>query len=192
MTPKRILICGSRHFRDAKRIFKYLKELPPDTVIIEGEARGTDTIVWVCCEILGLKYIPFPADWSAYHNVAGLVRNKQILIEGYPDLVVFYHDNLEESWGTISMLEMADKAKIPIEEGPEYPEFWEGKNEKNGELDLFQDYDRLVRELNSFPSPYGKTTVTITTDPEKKVPGLQPPYKPKGNYDTFGRYIGKD
>ena len=118
--PKRILICGSRYFRDAKRIFQYLSSLPSDTIIIEGEARGADTIAWVCCEILGLTYIQFPADWSAYHKAAGFLRNKQMLIEGLPDLVIFYHDDLDQSRGTISMLELADKAKIEVEEGPPF------------------------------------------------------------------------
>lgn len=116
----RVLICGSRNFRDAKRIFHYLSGVAKGTVIIEGEARGADTIVWVCCEILGLKYISFPADWSAYHKAAGVIRNQEMLEKGKPDLVLFYHDNLDESRGTIDMITRADRAGIIVEEGPEY------------------------------------------------------------------------
>ena len=141
-TPKRILICGSRHFRDAKRIFQYISNLPRDTIIIEGEARGTDTIVWVCCEILGLKYVSFPADWAAYHKAAGNIRNKQMLVEGRPDLVIFYHDDLDESRGTINLLEMADKLKIPIEEGPALTK-----------LRLFEGVARCMHELESYRIP---------------------------------------
>jgi len=116
----RVLICGDRYFRDAKRIFHYLSQVPADTIIIEGEARGADTIVWVCCEILGLKYMQFPADWSAYHKAAGVIRNQAMLEEGNPDLVLFYHDNLDNSRGTIDMITRAANAKIAVDEGPEY------------------------------------------------------------------------
>lgn len=123
----RVLICGDRNFRDAKRIFHYLSTVPKDTVIIEGEARGADTIVWVCCEILGLKYMSFPADWAAYHKAAGVIRNQQMLEEGKPDLVLFYHDNLDESRGTIDMITRADKSGVAVDEGTEYDQMftWE-------------------------------------------------------------------
>jgi len=120
----RVLICGDRYFRDAKRIFHYLSTVPKDTIIIEGEARGADTIVWVCCEILGLEYIQFPADWSAYHKAAGVIRNQQMLREGNPDLVLFYHDNLDNSRGTIDMITRANEQGIAVDEGPEYGENW--------------------------------------------------------------------
>ena len=115
----RILICGSRYFRDAKRIFHYLSSVPKDTIVIEGEARGADTIVWVCCEILGLEYMQFPADWAAYHKAAGVKRNQEMLEQGKPDLVLFYHDNLDESRGTIDMITRTDRAGIHVEEGPD-------------------------------------------------------------------------
>ncbi len=120
----RVLICGSRYFRDAKRIFHYLSTVPKDTIIIEGEARGADTIVWVCCEILGLEYIQFPADWSAYHKAAGVLRNQQMLEEGNPDLGLFYHADLDKSRGTIDMITRAANAKVAVEEGPVYAGEW--------------------------------------------------------------------
>jgi len=115
----RVLICGDRNYRNAKAMFHYLSIVPKDTIIIEGEAKGADTIAWVCCEILGLKYISFPVDWSAYHKAAGVLRNQQMLTEGAPELVVFYHDNLDESRGTIDMITRADKSGIPVEAGPD-------------------------------------------------------------------------
>ncbi len=115
----RVLICGDRHYRNAKKIYNYLKSLPSDTIIIEGEAKGADTIAWVCCEILGLQYMRFPTDWSAYHKAAGVLRNKEMLEKGHPDLVVFYHDDLDNSRGTINMMEIADRAGIAVIEGPE-------------------------------------------------------------------------
>ncbi len=145
----RVLICGSRDFRDAKRIFHYLSTVPKDTVIIEGEAKGADTIVWVCCEILGLSYMKFPADWSAYHKAAGVLRNQQMLLEGKPDLVLFYHDNLDESRGTIDMITRADRAGIRVDEGPEYP--------AEAELNVSWMMDRTIfrTQYDTFPSNTG-------------------------------------
>ncbi len=120
----RVLICGDRNYRNAKSMFHYLSTVPKDTIIIEGEAKGADTIAWVCCEILGLKYISFPANWAAYHKAAGVKRNQEMLDQGKPDLVVFYHDNLDESRGTIDMITRADRAGIIVEAGPEYDNNW--------------------------------------------------------------------
>ena len=61
----------------------------------------------------------FPANWAAYHKAAGPKRNLEMLQMGKPDLVVFYHDDLDNSSGTINMMEIADRAGIPVIEGPD-------------------------------------------------------------------------
>ena len=43
--PERILICGSRDWRNFKIIENFLFTLEKDTVIIHGGCRGADTIV---------------------------------------------------------------------------------------------------------------------------------------------------
>ena len=113
----RILICGDRNYRDARQIYKWMEPLPKDTVIIQGEAKGADTIVWICAELLGLKYESYPADWTTHHLAAGPIRNKQMLEEGKPDFVVWFHKDLPSSKGTANMIKQAGAAGINVSSG---------------------------------------------------------------------------
>ena len=56
----------------------------------------------------------FPADWKKYGRAAGPIRNKQMLNEGKPDLVLAFHTNIENSKGTKSMIQIAKKSEIKI------------------------------------------------------------------------------
>lgn len=61
----------------------------------------------------------FPADWypsmtsGEFFRGAGPVRNKRMLVEGRPDRVVFFHEDLPNSRGTKNMVEQTIKAGIP-------------------------------------------------------------------------------
>ena len=110
----RVLICGDRHWCDNDTIKKYLESLPKDTVIIEGEAPGADIMAREEAQKLGLKVLWFPAEWAKYGRSAGPIRNKRMLDEDKPDLVVAFHNNIEKSKGTRNMLKQAEMAKIPI------------------------------------------------------------------------------
>ncbi|KKN01348.1 hypothetical protein LCGC14_1128740 [marine sediment metagenome] len=47
-----------------------------------------------------------------YGKAAGPIRNKQMLDEGQPHLVLAFHDNIEESTGTKDMVKQAAKRGI--------------------------------------------------------------------------------
>ena len=94
-----------------------MKCLPKDTIIIEGEAKGADTIAWVVADILGLAVERYPADWGSYGKAAGPRRNKQMLIEGKPDFVVWFHKNITSSKGTANMISQAEAAGINVASG---------------------------------------------------------------------------
>lgn len=100
----RILICGDRDFADAERVFHYIRILPKDTTIIEGEAPGADTLAGAFGKFFRLNVLPFPADWKRYGRAAGPIRNQQQLDEGKPHIIVAFHDNIWESKGTKDML----------------------------------------------------------------------------------------
>jgi hypothetical protein len=110
----KVLICGDRNYTNKERIDKFILSLPFDTEIIEGEARGADSIARDCAETRGLKVHKFPADWGKYFKAAGPIRNSQMLKEGKPDLVIAYHDNIKESKGTKNMATISLKAGIPV------------------------------------------------------------------------------
>jgi len=82
-----------------------------DTVI-EGEARGADTIAREEAERLGFKVLRFPAQWNTYGKAAGPIRNYEMLKQGQPDLIVAFHDDISSSKGTAHMLRCAEAAGV--------------------------------------------------------------------------------
>lgn len=114
----RVLVCGSRDFDDAEMIFMVLDgqhRLQPIACIIEGEAPGADTIARVWAEDVGIEVARFPADWKQYGKAAGPIRNKQMLVEGKPDLVLaFPKGPLSESKGTKNMVGQAEAAGVRV------------------------------------------------------------------------------
>ena len=59
-----------------------------------------------------MNIIKFPADWNKYGKAAGVLRNQQMLDEGHPDLVVYFHKDIENSKGTKDMIIRAIDANI--------------------------------------------------------------------------------
>jgi hypothetical protein len=78
--------------------------------IISGEARGADTLAKEYATECGWDYEGYPADWRVYGKGAGYVRNRQMLVEGKPDLVVAFPGGN----GTKMMTELAMKADVPV------------------------------------------------------------------------------
>jgi len=124
----RILICGSRSWRDyvtvKAKIEKYGHE---DTVIIHGQATGADMFGEMAAKELQLDYMGFPARWKKEGKAAGPIRNKRMLVSiigslrmgldktywrGTQCLVLAFHENIEKSKGTKHMLDLAEKHGI--------------------------------------------------------------------------------
>lgn len=121
----RWLVCGSRTYSDEGYLFAALTLLGVDrgfpSALIEGEAPGADTLARRWAEYFMVPVEPFPANWKEYGRAAGPIRNKQMLVEGKPDLVIAFYDRPPaESRGTANMVSQARKAGIEvIEEVPE-------------------------------------------------------------------------
>lgn len=110
----KILVSGDRNWKRMDIIERELKKFPSDTVVIHGAARGVDTIAAFVADRLGMKVIPFDAEWHIYGRGAGPVRNQKMLNEGKPDMVLAFHENIKESLGTKDMIERAKKARIKV------------------------------------------------------------------------------
>src|SRR5258707_623656 len=99
--------------------------LPTDVVIIHGGAAGADSAAGDFAAVNWCPELCFMADWSKYGKRAGYVRNKQMIEEGMPDLVVAFPGGR----GTAMMVKLARQANIKvIEVGskgsfPIYPAF---------------------------------------------------------------------
>ena len=126
---KRILICGDRNYQDWIKVQEYLDTISRTTIIIHGGARGADSLAGNLATSLKMKVIKFPADWDKYGKAAGVLRNQQMLDEGHPDLVVYFHKDIENSKGTRDMLKRATDSGIRIING-ETREVYKGNNKQ--------------------------------------------------------------
>lgn len=115
----KVLVCGSRNYTDFRTICRELDKLHatnPIALVIEGGAKGADTIArnWG-----GFHRVPvktFPADWEKHGRAAGPIRNKQMLDEGKPDLVVAFPKDgkLNATKGTANMVKQARERGIEV------------------------------------------------------------------------------
>jgi hypothetical protein len=109
----RVLVCGSRDWTDRKVIRRELEKLPPDTTIITGGASGADTIASIIAKELHLQVRTFYADWQRYGRAAGPRRNRQMLTDSKPDLVLAFYDPAT-SKGTLNMVSLAAAAGVKV------------------------------------------------------------------------------
>lgn len=119
MQPLRVLVCGARDYDNADLINQQLKillEAYGPFILIEGEAKGADTIArrWGDRHLPRMNIIPFPAQWSRYGRGAGPIRNLQMLEQGKPDLVLAFGG--KKGTGTNHMVRIAKKAGVIIRE----------------------------------------------------------------------------
>jgi hypothetical protein len=117
----RVLISGDREWSNREIIRAWLSKLSDFgfTHLIEGEARGADTIAREEAELQGFKIVNrdentkgFPALWDKYHKAAGPIRNSEMLTAGKPLLVLAFHNNLAKSKGTKDMVNKSVAAGI--------------------------------------------------------------------------------
>jgi hypothetical protein len=110
----RVLVCGDRNWMDRKKIEDRLLKLPVNTVVIEGEASGADSLARDVAREIGLSVLEFPADWKKHGKAAGPIRNRQML-DQKPDLVIAFHPDLTKSRGTADTVREAKRRGIPVE-----------------------------------------------------------------------------
>lgn len=80
------------------------------TEVIHGAYRGADTLANEWALQRKRKPNPFPAAWDIHGTAAGPIRNKQMLVEGKPELVVAFPGR----HGTKDMKIQADNAGIRV------------------------------------------------------------------------------
>lgn len=112
----RILVCGSRDFDDREHLYRMLDAFIPDVeVIIEGAAKGADTLAREWAEEREIVVMEFPADWHHFGRAAGPFRNRDMINKGKPDLVLAFPSKLlHNTKGTKDMVNQARTAKVPV------------------------------------------------------------------------------
>ncbi|EKS37803.1 SLOG family protein [Afipia clevelandensis] len=111
--PIRVLVCGGRHFNDALTLGSWLGGIHKQqgiSLLIEGGAPGADFMARKFAEWQGIPTKTFEADWDRHGRAAGPIRNKQMLDDGKPDLVVAF----EGGQGTKNMVSQAVEAGVRV------------------------------------------------------------------------------
>lgn len=138
MDKIRVLICGGRDYGlnkfgdyDSEQVDKTYKILDylieakfptkPDIEIISGMAKGADTVGFMYASEKGYTVDCYPAKWDEHGKSAGAIRNRKMLMEGRPDLVIAF----EGGAGTNHM------KKIALDYGVEVLEVSRVKKDKS-------------------------------------------------------------
>lgn len=113
----RVLVCGSRTMPWSLQdlVIQTLRALPTKpSVIVQGAARGADTLGKVAAIFEGITWEEYPADWKTHGKTAGFIRNQQMLDTGI-DLVIAFHPKSGITNGTADMVSRARTAGVPVQ-----------------------------------------------------------------------------
>jgi hypothetical protein len=111
----RVLVCGCRHWTDESAISRELDSLGSEvSLVIHGGAKGADTLAGRAADTLGVEVDVYHADWDFYGRSAGPIRNKRMLVDGRPDLVLAFHPDIDASRGTKNMVKNARAAGVRV------------------------------------------------------------------------------
>lgn len=88
----RVIVCGGRHYFNAKRLFRVLDDAHAAdkiTVIVHGDAGGCDGLAKQWANSRGVPHESHPANWQRYGRRAGPMRNQEMVNAGADDLIAF-------------------------------------------------------------------------------------------------------
>lgn len=108
----RLLVFGSRKWKDARMVRDVIQDLCPD-LVVHGAARGADMLAGQAAKELGIPQRAYPANWDLYGRSAGPIRNQQMLDEEHPDMAVGFRVG-GPSPGTDDMARRVGRAGITL------------------------------------------------------------------------------
>lgn len=107
----KVLVCGGRNFNDRELLYQTMNDLSGISLVIEGGAKGADTLAGEWAHKKQIPYLVVPAEWNKYGKSAGYLRNAKMLTYK-PDLVIAFPGGA----GTAMMVRIAKKAEIRVVE----------------------------------------------------------------------------
>ena len=108
----KVLVCGGRDYSNRAHLYEVLDKVnySGDVQICHGAARGADTLAGDWAADRGVISHEFPADWNKHGRAAGPIRNKQMLDEFKPNVVIAFPGGA----GTQNMIRLARKAGVIV------------------------------------------------------------------------------
>lgn len=111
----RVLVCGGRNYQNGQHLSAVLNKLHAEAgidVLIEGGAKGADYLAHVWAAMNDVEIERYEADWENQGTFAGPARNKRMLDEGKPDVVIAFPGGR----GTADMIRKARRAGVEVVE----------------------------------------------------------------------------
>lgn len=107
----RVLVCGGRTYNDHYQFDEAMKLLPTrPTLIIQGGAKGADSLAGMWAKDQGVFAIQMDALWKAHGNGAGPKRNQAMIDIGKPDYCVAFPGGS----GTADMIRRCEFHGVPV------------------------------------------------------------------------------
>jgi predicted Rossmann-fold nucleotide-binding protein len=110
----KVLVCGGRDYGNYEKMLRRLAELPKDTIVIQGGAKGADALAEHAAASLGLHTAEVRARWEKdgqRDKSAGPRRNSAMLALD-PDRVIAFPGGR----GTANCVRQAKERGIEVEE----------------------------------------------------------------------------
>lgn len=117
--PKpRVIVCGSREFDDEALMDAALKDhVPYDATLVNGGCRGADKLAEkLLARRARFNVVTYEADWKTHGQAAGPIRNRQMLDEEKPELVLAFYKAGAGNMGTKNMVALAKAAGVRVVE----------------------------------------------------------------------------
>lgn len=118
----RVLVCGGRYYSPAKTrgwLARHAREAIAEATgqqstrieaLIHGGASGADMGAAQWGDDERLRVLCYPADWERDGKAAGPIRNRRMLTEGRPDVVIAFPGGR----GTENMVSLAKSAGVRV------------------------------------------------------------------------------
>lgn len=111
----RVLVCGGRDFQGAVELEASLDAFHqgprgPIELVIHGGARGADCMAGEWARSRRVACVVYEANWAAEGRSAGPIRNKRMLEEGMPDVIIAFPGGR----GTSSMAKQASDRGLEV------------------------------------------------------------------------------
>lgn len=109
----KVLVCGGRDYGDRAHLTQVLDKVHRHrgiTILIQGGAKGADLMAAQWARVRHIPVKEYPAQWEKYGKSAGYRRNRQMLQEEQPHVVIAFPGGK----GTDNMVELATKAGVKV------------------------------------------------------------------------------
>lgn len=116
----RLLVCGGRDFADQELFNQRMAAVDARygiRTVIDGAARGADSMAALWAIHNGRESLRYPADWDKYGARAGTIRNRHMAEHSKPDVVLAFPGGS----GTRNMMGIARFMRIPVWEAVPFP-----------------------------------------------------------------------